>query len=140
MRFFAVAALLSVALAAPAYDKADGTCCCCDISKPATVCKKDVKPEDCFCAAVVCPAGAPTIWATSTTSTATTTTAAPVKREEKTPAPAGPPCCCCDPSKNAIVCTVRAEGEDDSCICPMVMCPADASTLTVYSTPKETGN
>ncbi|KAF4339593.1 hypothetical protein FBEOM_6506 [Fusarium beomiforme] len=140
MRFFAVAALLSVAIAAPAYDKTDGTCCCCDISKPATVCKKDVKPEDCFCAAVMCPAGAPTIWEDNTTPATTTTTGVAVKREEKTPVPAGPPCCCCDPSKDAIVCEVRAKGEDNSCICPMVMCPADAKTLTDYSPAMETGN
>ncbi|KAF4447257.1 hypothetical protein F53441_9182 [Fusarium austroafricanum] len=136
MRFFAVAALLlsSVALAAPAEEKPKDTCCCCDISKPAIACFKDVKPEDCICAAVMCPKDAPTVWPKSTPLPTAVT-----KREEKTPA-AGPPCCCCDASKDAIVCTVRAEGEDNSCICADVMCPKDAPTLTVHSSPKKTGN
>ncbi|KAM0249423.1 hypothetical protein ACHAP5_002812 [Fusarium lateritium] len=113
MRFFAVAALLlsSVALAAPSTEKTKD-CCCCDISQPAIVCEKDVKAEDCICAAVVCPANASTYWPATATPTAKSipTYAVAAKREDLK----GPPCCCCDPSKNAIVCEVRAQGEDNT--------------------------
>lgn len=37
-------------------------CCCCDISKQAVSCKLQPESEGCFCALVVCPPGAPTIW------------------------------------------------------------------------------
>ncbi|KAJ4268721.1 hypothetical protein NW762_002789 [Fusarium torreyae] len=148
MRFFTVAALLfsSVALAAPAQDKPiDTACCCCDSSQSAIVCREDIKAEDCMCAAVMCPANAPTVWSASTS--APTAAAAAVKREEEkkpkttpTPTPADEPCCCCNISKKAIVCEVREEGEDNSCVCPMVMCPSGAPTLTVYAGAEETGN
>jgi hypothetical protein len=107
------------------------------------VCEKDVKAEDCICAAVVCPANAPTYWPATATATATSapTSAIAAKREElnDAPAPAGPPCCCCDPSKDAIVCEVRAQGEDNTCVCPMVKCSANVKTLTVWPSAKETG-
>ncbi|KAF5027228.1 hypothetical protein F66182_644 [Fusarium sp. NRRL 66182] len=144
MRFFVVAALLvgSFALAAPAQDKHDNgdmddACCCCDISEPAIVCRTDIKAKECVCADVVCPANAPIRWP----ATPTPTPAAVRRGEEKkpTPAPAGPPCCCCNIGKGAIVCEVRAQGEDNSCMCPMVMCPPGAPTLTVYSDAMETG-
>ncbi|KAM0218892.1 hypothetical protein ACHAPA_001587 [Fusarium lateritium] len=144
MRFFAVAALFlsSVALAAPSTEKTKD-CCCCDISQPAIVCEKDVRAEDCICAAVVCPANASTYWPATATPTAKSipTYAVAAKREELkgSPTPAGPPCCCCDPSKNAIVCEVRAQGEDNTCLCPMVKCPANVETLTVWSGAEETG-
>lgn len=37
-------------------------CCCCDISVNAISCDRNITASDCFCAAVVCPPGAPTIW------------------------------------------------------------------------------
>ncbi|CAJ0553455.1 Ff.00g119670.m01.CDS01 [Fusarium sp. VM40] len=143
MRFFAVAALFlgSVALAAPSTGKTKD-CCCCDISQPAIVCKKNVKTEDCICAAVVCPVNAPTYWPATARPTATSvpTSAVAAKREEpkEPPTPAGPPCCCCDPSKDAIVCELRAQGEDNTCMCPMVKCSAGVKTLTVWPGAEET--
>ncbi|KAI1052442.1 hypothetical protein LB507_007809 [Fusarium sp. FIESC RH6] len=152
MRFFAAAALLlsSIALAAPAQEQ-NKDCCCCDISQPAFVCEKDVKPQDCICAAVVCPAGAPTYWpatatptktATSTATSAPTSTAAVEKREEAVttvPVPAGSPCCCCSLADQAIVCEVRPEDADQTCMCPKVQCPSGAPTLTRNVGAQETG-
>lgn len=37
-------------------------CCCCDSSQPAISCHMVPEEEGCFCAAVVCPEDAPTIW------------------------------------------------------------------------------
>ncbi|KAM0346466.1 hypothetical protein ACHAPU_005531 [Fusarium lateritium] len=150
MRFFAVAALFlsSVALAVPVKEPTKD-CCCCDISQPAMVCEKDVKAQDCICAAVVCPANAPTYWPATATPTVTPTAAAtpaPTKiaakrdDQQETPTPAGPPCCCCDAPQNAIVCELRAEGEDNTCVCPMWQCAADAQTLTVWQGAKETSS
>ncbi|KAL4726284.1 hypothetical protein ACLX1H_006964 [Fusarium chlamydosporum] len=136
MRFFIAAATLllsSVALAAPAQEQGKD-CCCCDISQPAYICKKDVKPEDCICAAVMCPVGASTYWpatATATPTSAATSTSEPestptiAKRQEVvTTVPAGSPCCCCSVADQAIVCEVRPEDTDDTCVCPKVQCPA----------------
>ncbi|QPC74222.1 hypothetical protein HYE68_004974 [Fusarium pseudograminearum] len=148
MRFFTAAALLlsSVALAAPAQEQTKD-CCCCDISQPAIVCEKNVKPEDCICAAVMCPVNAPTYWPATATATATSTptpTATVVKRQEdKKPAttdPAKPPCCCCSVADQAIVCEVRPEGADNTCVCPKVMCPVGAPTLTKNVGAQKTGN
>ncbi|CEI38739.1 hypothetical protein FVEN_g4715 [Fusarium venenatum] len=150
MRFFAAAALLlsSVALAAPAQEQTKD-CCCCDISQPAFVCEKNVKPEDCICAAVMCPVNAPTYWPATATATATATptttpTATVVKRQEDkkpaTTAPTQPPCCCCSLADQAIVCEVRPEGADNTCVCPKVMCPVGAPTLTTTVGAQQTGN
>ncbi|KAM5351312.1 hypothetical protein ACJ41O_004035 [Fusarium nematophilum] len=199
MRFYTIAALLlgGTTLAAPAHDKRD-TCCCCDISEPAIVCRES---DECMCPAVMCPSGAPTIWAdvveptpavpavkreededdSSSPSEEKTPetpfeccccrpgelvvvcdwrsspdkcvcpaiacpTDAPTIRPEPTTTPAPTPtsspepCCCCNIAKEAIVCEVREEHEDQSCICPLVMCPSNAPTLTVYPEPKKTAD
>lgn len=37
-------------------------CCCCDISQPAISCRIQDKSVGCFCAFVMCPPDAPTVW------------------------------------------------------------------------------
>ncbi|KAH6897247.1 hypothetical protein B0T10DRAFT_602592 [Thelonectria olida] len=129
MRFLSLACTLlassSAVLAAPASDRSEA-CCCCDISSNSIVCEAREKDEGCFCAAVVCPADAPTVWPATTgaaTATPTLTVGEPEKRagdEEE--------CCCCNPQIPAIVCEARAR--DEGCFCPAVACPTDAPTLT----------
>ncbi|KAM0245157.1 hypothetical protein ACHAQJ_010638 [Trichoderma viride] len=40
----------------------DNGCCCCDISIRKISCDRSIPASDCFCAEVICPAGAPTVW------------------------------------------------------------------------------
>lgn len=107
-------------------------CCCCNPKTQAIECSWKQSPEDCICLAIACPTGAPTVWPEGTTQTPTAT-ATSVPPNQK-------PCCCCNIGKGAIVCTVREEGEDDSCVCPLILCPSGAPTLTEYPAPKETGD
>ncbi|KAJ4325654.1 hypothetical protein N0V84_003369 [Fusarium piperis] len=129
MRFYSIATLFmaTVAMAAPANDVKE--CCCCNISEPAIVCTQRA-PKDCICPAVMCPEDAPTL-----------RPAAVDKRApaEETPAESKP-CCCCNPGRGAIVCTIRRPDEDQSCMCPMVLCPSDAPTITEGPGTKETGS
>ncbi|KAH8738005.1 hypothetical protein BGZ61DRAFT_439413 [Ilyonectria robusta] len=128
MRFFALIAVFlgsSTVLAAPANAKRDSSCCCCDISEPAVVCKK---MDDCLCLDVYCPDDAPTIWAN--TVGPPEATEGPVKRRddcENDDQGHGFDCCCCDPSIPATVCDFRASPED--CVCLAVECPEGAPTI-----------
>ncbi|KAI8677260.1 hypothetical protein LRP88_09707 [Fusarium phalaenopsidis] len=134
MRFYTITALFmaTVAIAAPANDVKE--CCCCNIGEPAIVCTQRA-PKDCICPAVMCPEGAPTRWPDSPTPEPT---AVEKRQAEETPKPE--PCCCCNPGRGAIVCTIRKPEEDQSCMCPMVLCPSDAPTVTEGPGAKETGN
>lgn len=51
----------ATALPSPAAQSTGNACCCCDISRAAIACTNSISKADCFCAAVVCPKGAPTI-------------------------------------------------------------------------------
>ncbi|KAM6540014.1 hypothetical protein FALCPG4_001758 [Fusarium falciforme] len=134
MRFYSITALFmaAVAIAAPANDVKE--CCCCNIGEPAIVCTQRA-PKDCICPAVMCPEDAPTRWPDSPTPEPT---AVEKRQAEETPKPE--PCCCCNPGRGAIVCTIRKPEEDQSCMCPMVLCPPDAPTVTEGPGVKETGN
>ncbi|KAF4457870.1 hypothetical protein FALBO_15113 [Fusarium albosuccineum] len=147
MRFYTIAALLmsATALAAPANEK-PYTCCCCDISQPAMVCREKAT-DDCICTKVMCPADAPVVWADAPEAEPTT----PVKRDDEAEVkpktepepelePGVKPCCCCDIRINKIVCQVRPKEEDQSCMCLAVMCPEGAPTTTTCLAAKETGN
>ncbi|KAG6192689.1 hypothetical protein E4U10_004083 [Claviceps purpurea] len=59
---FAVACLASGALAQPAPDTPVDACCCCDPSRNVIGCTRSIPKADCFCAAVVCPPSAKTVW------------------------------------------------------------------------------
>ncbi|CAM1505431.1 Fc.00g110680.m01.CDS01 [Cosmosporella sp. VM-42] len=131
MRFIAFAALLLGATALPANEKRDA-CCCCDISEPAIVCQEST--DGCFCADVVCPPGVPTLWPI-----AVEATAAPSKRSSNGDSGKGKSpfeCCCCDPTQLAVVCDAKASPED--CICPAIVCPDSAPTITHAATASPT--
>ncbi|KAL7950396.1 hypothetical protein V8C42DRAFT_359405 [Trichoderma barbatum] len=127
LSFAAISALVlgASALVPPAHPPINPGCCCCDISKGRIDCDRSIPASDCFCAAVVCPAHAPTFW-------------------HGTPPQATPPplilpifkqCCCCNPGINSIVCSLRLAND---CICPAVACPTDAKTIFVKETPAPT--
>ena len=111
--------LMGSALAFPAAQSEGGDpgCCCCDASREVIVCNPDQSADDCICALVACPVGAPTI-----TEAQPDPTPDPPRGKEE--------CCCCDLSEGkngAIVCNWIDKG--DGCNCPMVLCPDDAPTL-----------
>ncbi|KAM0436779.1 hypothetical protein ACHAPT_002490 [Fusarium lateritium] len=138
MRFSSITTLFmaaATALAAPANDVKE--CCCCNIGEPAIVCSQRA-PKDCICPAVVCPSDAPTRWPDSPAAAEPTATVEK-RAAETTPKPAEP-CCCCNPGRGAIVCVIRKPEEDQSCMCPMVLCPPDAPTVTEGPGARETGN
>ncbi|KJZ71804.1 hypothetical protein HIM_08824 [Hirsutella minnesotensis 3608] len=60
--FAAVAAALPQQVPPP---NAENACCCCDVSniqQPVMSCNLAQPKTDCFCAAVACPADAPTVY------------------------------------------------------------------------------
>lgn len=64
--FFAIVPMLLLGASAhrpPVHGpRPEDACCCCDISKGEISCDRSIPSSDCFCAAVVCPAGAPTVY------------------------------------------------------------------------------
>ncbi|UKZ77836.1 hypothetical protein TrVFT333_005562 [Trichoderma virens FT-333] len=92
-------------------------------------CDRSIPASDCFCAQVVCPAGAPTFWHGTPTPTSRSTHPPP------TPLPVYKQCCCCDPSISKIVCSLRPA---EDCFCLAVACPPDAKTIFVKETPAPT--
>lgn len=54
--------VLGAAAIAAKHPKDTEHCCCCDISRGAIACNLSIKKSDCVCAAVVCPADAPTVY------------------------------------------------------------------------------
>ncbi|EEU46157.1 uncharacterized protein NECHADRAFT_102587 [Fusarium vanettenii 77-13-4] len=134
MHFYSITALFMavVAIAAPANEVQE--CCCCNINEPAIVCTQRAL-KDCICPAVMCPEDAPTLRPNSPTPTAIE------KRQAEEETPKSEPCCCCNAGRGAIVCTIRKPEEDQTCMCPMVLCPSDAPTVTEGpGVAKETGN
>lgn len=139
--------LMGTALALPAAEQGviiDDCCCCCDISKGAISCTEGIPQSQCFCAAVVCPANAPTIFPgvaprpTVFPGVPPQPNPAPIAFPPPPPAPwwwdlltganSGAPksdCCCCNPSLGAISC----QKQSGICICPAVACPANAPTI-----------
>lgn len=128
--------LVSLVVAQPPPDSPPDACCCCDISRNVISCNRSIMKQDCVCAAVVCPANAPTVYVDgppAPTSKPTKPKTPPVKQ---TPAPVvkkndignpGNACCCCDISRNVISCTRSIS--KDQCFCAAVMCPSDAPTV-----------
>ncbi|KHN99606.1 uncharacterized protein MAM_02459 [Metarhizium album ARSEF 1941] len=53
---------VSSAAAQPPRDSPADACCCCDIRSNQISCDRSVSKQDCACAAVVCPANAPTVY------------------------------------------------------------------------------
>lgn len=121
-----------------ADEGAGDECCCCDASKGAIVCNSGTSKADCYCPAIACPTNAPTIYETQTSPTETetaTASASPSSTGSGTipPPDPAPPCCCCDAGRATIVCEMRSSDSGDlSCMCPMVVCPPDAPTVTVW--------
>ncbi|KAK1239733.1 hypothetical protein MKX07_001187 [Trichoderma sp. CBMAI-0711] len=151
--FALVSALLlgASALTLPPQPTPSSGCCCCDISKGRIDCDRSIPASECFCAQVICPANAPTVWhgtppPTSPPTSGPTLAAAPpphlpgLKPKPKPkplpqplPQP-GPPkqCCCCDPSVMKIRCEIKPAID---CICLAVMCPSGAETIFVKPSP-----
>jgi hypothetical protein len=103
--------------------------------------------KDCVCAAVVCPANAPTVWddgmppptpAPTPTSAAAkpTTTPTLVAKEPEAPDTVGT-CCCCDPATMVMTCTRSIR--KDECMCAAVACPRDAKVIWADKKPNYAG-
>lgn len=115
-------------------------CCCCDMSQNAISCTNDIAASDCVCAAVVCPAGAPTVWADGSksatpTPTAVVTTTTTTKPKYPDPTELAP-CCCCDLRVSNIICDVR---QRQDCYCVAAECPSGAETKWVQPTSSANG-
>ncbi|KAL7785530.1 hypothetical protein V8C37DRAFT_317634 [Trichoderma ceciliae] len=132
MKAFSLAALPMLLLGAtairppvhpPAINKG---CCCCDISIPAISCDRSIPPDECLCAAVVCPREAPTVWhgVPPPPRPTPTTTVEPAPDALKA-------CCCCNPNINKTVCELRPAQD---CFCLAVACPPDSETIYVQPT------
>ncbi len=116
---------LALAAALPTgAGSADDSCCCCDISRSAIVCKTGLAASECMCTLASCPADAPTIWE-SATDTSSVTPATPIESRDEQAETIE--CCCCDISINAISCQIKVA--EAGCYCQAVVCPADAPTV-----------
>lgn len=54
--------VLGAAAATANHPKDTEHCCCCDIRRGAIACNLSITKSDCVCAAVACPADAPTVY------------------------------------------------------------------------------
>lgn len=124
--------LANTAFAQPPLNSPNDACCCCDAGRNVISCTRSIAKADCFCAAVVCPANAATVFDDKLPSPTSTTAASPTVAPTSTPTALGngiitnadEACCCCNVNQGAISCSRSIR--KDECVCAAVQCPNNA--------------